>query len=34
MKMTFEATKCKINKKNRNYCFEIFGYDFIVDEDF
>jgi len=23
-----------INKKLRNYCFEIFGYDFIVDEEF
>lgn len=24
----------KINKKLRNYCFEIFGYDFIVDDEF
>ena len=26
--------KKKINQEDRKYCFEIFGYDFIIDEDF
>ena len=28
------SVKNKINKKNRKYCFELFGYDFMVDENF
>ena len=27
------CAKNKINLNNRNYCFEIFGYDFMMDED-
>lgn len=26
------SVKDKLNRENRHYCFEIFGYDFIVDE--
>jgi len=26
------SVKNKINKNERKYCFEIFGYDFIIDE--
>jgi D-alanine-D-alanine ligase-like ATP-grasp enzyme len=27
---------CKnlLNKNNRNNCFELFGYDFLIDDDF
>lgn len=32
--MTMNSVQEMFNKKHRNYCFEIFGYDFIVDEDF
>ena len=32
--LTMRAGKEKINKNNRNYQFEIFGYDFMLDEDF
>ena len=28
-----EAAKLKMNKNQRRYCFEIFGYDFLIDED-
>lgn len=28
------AVKKKLNSENRKYCFEIFGYDFILDADF
>ena len=28
------SVKYKINKKRRNYQFEIFGYDFMMDKDF
>jgi len=31
---TFLATKWHINKKERKYCFELLGYDFLIDEDF
>jgi len=24
----------KLNKKNRDYCFEVLGYDIMVDENF
>lgn len=29
-----KSVKSKINKFSRRNCFEIFGYDFIVDESF
>ena len=32
--LTMRAGKDKINKNNRNYQFEIFGYDFMLDKDF
>ena len=28
------AVRRRLNSENRRYCFEIFGYDFIIDEDF
>jgi len=33
IKHTMLCVKNKINLNNRNYCFEIFGYDFMMDED-
>ena len=27
------ATRLKINKNNRRFCFELFGYDFMVDHE-
>ena len=33
VKLTTLSVKNKINKNNFNYCFEIFGYDFMMDED-
>lgn len=30
---TLRAVKKKLNPYNREYCFEIFGYDFIIDSD-
>ena len=29
--LTMKSVKEKINEKNRNFCFEIFGYDFMMD---
>lgn len=26
------AVKRKLNEKSRRYCFEVFGYDFLIDE--
>ena len=34
IKITMRSVKYKINKKRRNYQFEIFGYDFMMDKDF
>ena len=34
IKVTMLCIKNKINKFNRNYQFEIFGYDFMMDSDF
>ncbi len=28
------AKAAKLNANNRKYCFEIFGYDFIIDQEF
>ena len=33
IELTTKSAKNYINKKNKNYCFEIFGYDFMMDED-
>ena len=32
--LTMKSVKEKINAKNRNFCFEIFGYDFMMDINF
>ena len=34
IKVTMRSVKYKINKNRRNYQFEIFGYDFMMDNDF
>ena len=34
IELTMKSVKNKINKNNRNFQFEIFGYDFMLDEDF
>jgi len=34
VKMTLMAVKDKINRSDRKYTFEIFGYDFIIDKEF
>jgi len=26
------ASRLKLNKNNRRFCFELFGYDFMIDE--
>jgi len=31
---TFNAVKRTIDPNRRKFCFELFGYDFILDEDF
>jgi len=33
IKLTALSVRKKINKQDRSYCFEIFGYDFMLDED-
>ena len=32
-KITALSVRKKINKINRQWCFEIFGYDFMVDDN-
>lgn len=32
--MTFSSVKNKINVEERKFCFEIFGFDFILDNEF
>ena len=34
IKLSFESVKYKINPLNRNYTFEIFGFDFMLDYEF
>lgn len=34
IKITALAVKSKINFLNRKYCFEIFGYDFLIDAEY
>lgn len=34
IRVTMESVKDKINCFERKYCFEIFGYDFILDTEF
>jgi hypothetical protein len=34
VKITMRSAKNTINKKNRNFQFEIYGYDFMMDKDF
>lgn len=29
---TMASVRLKINKNNRKFCFEIFGYDFLIDK--
>ena len=31
---TVLSTKSTINQKQRKHCFELLGYDFLIDEDF
>ena len=33
IEMTMASVRLKINKNNRKFCFEIFGYDFLIDKD-
>ena len=33
MKMTMKSVRRKINRNGRVHCFELFGYDFMIDED-
>jgi hypothetical protein len=32
VKMTVLSVRKKINKTHRQFCFEIFGYDFMIDD--
>lgn len=34
MIISFNSVKNKLNSQNRNFTFEIFGYDFIIDASF
>eukprot|EP00826_Nyctotherus_ovalis_P065254 TRINITY_DN9586_c0_g3_i1.p1 TRINITY_DN9586_c0_g3~~TRINITY_DN9586_c0_g3_i1.p1 ORF type:complete len:143 (-),score=30.20 TRINITY_DN9586_c0_g3_i1:110-538(-) len=34
VKVSMESVKRKLNADYRKYCFELFGYDFIIDENF
>ena len=31
--MTLQSAESKINSNQRKFCFEIFGYDFMIDEN-
>ena len=30
---SLQAVESKLNRNNRKYCFEIFGYDFMIDQN-
>jgi hypothetical protein len=34
IKLSIMSVRYKINMRNRKYCYEVFGYDFIIDENF
>ena len=34
MELTLTSVRQKMNKNNRKFCFEIFGYDFMIDNFF
>ena len=34
VEISMQSVRKKINPNDRHYCFEIFGYDFIIDSDF
>jgi D-alanine-D-alanine ligase-like ATP-grasp enzyme len=31
---TLDSIKRKLNSENRKHCFELFGFDFLIDQDF
>lgn len=33
IEVTLVSSRMKLNKQCRKYCFEIYGYDFMVDKD-
>lgn len=33
IQLTLKSTENKINPNNKKYCFEIFGYDFMIDQN-
>ena len=33
MELTLVSSRMKLNKHSRKYCFEIYGYDFMIDKD-
>lgn len=34
VKLSLNSVRYKINSNDRKFCFEVFGYDFIIDVDF
>lgn len=34
VKISMLSVRKKLNSNDRNFCFEIYGYDFMVDIDF
>ena len=33
IELSLQSTRLKLNKNNRKFSFEIFGYDFMIDEE-